>query len=72
MQQMLADLRAKLGVTFCMEIIMLISWAIWNTRNDYIFKGTAPSLYRCHKKFKDEMALLVHKAKRKSYSSIKN
>jgi hypothetical protein len=49
---------------------MLITWAIWTVKNDCIFKSVAPSLYRCRKKFKDEMALLIHKAKRKSYHGL--
>jgi hypothetical protein len=50
-----------------MEIIMLITWKIWITKNDFIFKSISPSINRCHKKFKDEMALIIYKAKRKSY-----
>jgi hypothetical protein len=53
-----------------MEIIMLVTWAIWITHNDFIFKAAPPSVYRCRKKFKDELALLVHKAKRKLYHGI--
>jgi hypothetical protein len=56
---------------FFMEIIMLISWSLWAIRNDFIFKGITPSLYHCEYKFKKEMALLVHKAKRKSYVGLK-
>jgi hypothetical protein len=53
-----------------MEIIMLVAWAIWTTHKDFIFKGVSPSLYRCRNRFRDEMALLKHKAVRKSYISI--
>jgi hypothetical protein len=41
------------------------------TRNDFIFKGNTFNLYRWEKKFKDELALLVHKASRKSYAGLK-
>jgi hypothetical protein len=49
---------------------MLITWSIWVTRSDFIFKAVTPSVYGCRKQFKEELALLVHKAKRKSYNSI--
>jgi hypothetical protein len=55
-----------------MEIIILTAWSIWTTRNDYIFKGIPPSLYRCRKKLRDELSLLLHKATRKSYALVEN
>jgi hypothetical protein len=57
-------------VPFFMILIILTSWAM--IRNDFIFKGTNPNLYICRKIFKAELALLVHKASRKSYSGLKN
>ena len=33
-------------------------------------KVIPPSVYRCRKKFKEEIALLVYKAKRKTYSDL--
>jgi hypothetical protein len=65
------SLKVRIQQPFFMEIIMLISWSLWTIRNDFIFKGITPSLYRCKYKFKEEMALLVHKAKRKSYVGLK-
>ena len=50
---------------------MLVAWALWTTRNDYIFKGIEYNVYRCRRKFKDEMHLLIHKATRKSYHGMK-
>jgi hypothetical protein len=41
---------------FFMEIIILISWSIWTTRNDFIFKRINPNLYRYRRKFKEELA----------------
>jgi len=32
-------LRMKLGVPFFMEIIVLMPWSIWKTRNGHIFSG---------------------------------
>jgi hypothetical protein len=62
----------ELRAPFFMELIMLSTWVIWMIRNDFIFKGTTPNLYRCRKIFKEELALLVHKASRKSYSGLKD
>jgi hypothetical protein len=53
-----------------MEIIMLVTWVIWTTCNDFIFKAVSPSIYRCRKKFKDKMALVIDKAKRKSHKGL--
>jgi hypothetical protein len=70
-QDMVQSLKAKIQQLFFIEIIMLISWFIWMTRNDIVFKGINPSLYRCRHKFKEELALMVHKAKRKSYIGLR-
>jgi hypothetical protein len=51
---------------------MLIYWSIWTTRNDFIFKVVTPSLYRCRRKFKNKLALLIRKGKREYYSDIKD
>ena len=48
-------IKELLGMPFSFEIIILASWEIWTTRNDFIFKGITPSLYTCRKKFKDEL-----------------
>jgi hypothetical protein len=71
LQEVIRSLKFKIQKPFFMEIIMLISWSLWTIRNDFIFKGITPSLYRCKFKFKEELALLVHKAKRKSYIGLK-
>jgi hypothetical protein len=63
LQDTLASLKLAIFKPFFMEIIMLIAWSIWLTRNDFIFKAVTPSAYKCRKRFKDEIALLVHKAK---------
>jgi hypothetical protein len=67
LQDVIQGLKAKIQQPFFMKIIILISWSIWTIQNDFDFKGITPSLYRCRYKFKEELALLIHKAKRKSY-----
>jgi hypothetical protein len=38
-------LRRDLRVPFFMEIIILMSWSIWKSRNDWIFNNIDPSLW---------------------------
>jgi hypothetical protein len=64
-QDILTSAMLVISKPFFMELILLIAWSIWTTRNGFIFKAVPPSIYMCRKKFKDEIALLVHKAKRK-------
>jgi hypothetical protein len=71
-QSFIQSLKTPIKEPFFMEIIILTAWSIWTTRNDYISKGTPPSLYRCGKKLKDELYLLLHKATRKSYGGFRN
>jgi hypothetical protein len=44
-----------------MEIINLVYWSIWMARNEYIFRGLSPNIYRCGRIFKEEISLLLHK-----------
>ena len=57
---------------FLLEIIILAAWAIWITRNDFIFYGVAPNLYRCRKKFKKEMQWLTRRAARQTYANFED
>lgn len=45
LQEEINQLKHLLHVPFYMELIILASWAIWTTRNDFIFKGITPNLY---------------------------
>jgi hypothetical protein len=71
LQDVVQSFKAKIQQPFFMELIMLTSWSIWTIRNDFIFKGIPPSLYRCRHKFKKELSLLMHKAKKKSYIGLR-
>jgi hypothetical protein len=70
-QSYIQSIKVHIRQPFFMEIIILICWSIWTTRNDFIFEGLTPSLYRTRRKLKDELHLLIHKAKRKSYAGLK-
>lgn len=67
--QMLTSFRDQLGVPFFMEIIILMSWAIWRARNDFIFRAINPTIQLTIMNFKDEWRLLLLRAK-KSYSPM--
>jgi hypothetical protein len=61
--QILRKIKEKLAVPFYMEIIILMSWSIWTTRNDWTFNGKDPSVEDSLRKFKKEFLLLRHRAK---------
>lgn len=44
---------------FFMEIIILMVWSIWLTRNDWTFNNLDPSMNSYRRKFKDEYVLLL-------------
>lgn len=66
----IANLKGMINLPFGMNLIILIAWAIWNTRNDFIFKGIPPNLYACRRRFKEELKWLVHRANRNSYAAL--
>jgi hypothetical protein len=68
--EVIDSLLAVIGRPFSLDIVVLGCWAIWKIRNDFLFKDITPNLYRCKKLFKEELALLVYKAKRKSYAGL--
>jgi hypothetical protein len=59
-QDVLVSLKEKTAQSFSMDIIMLITWSIRITQNDYILKNIPPNIFRCRRKFKDDIALLLH------------
>jgi hypothetical protein len=65
------SLKHAIAQPFFLELITLVCWALWIIRNEFIFKGIPPSIYRSRNIFKDELALLLHKAGRKSYVGMR-
>jgi hypothetical protein len=65
------SLKLAIAQPFSLEIIILVCWALSITRNEIIFKGIPHSIYRARKIFKDELALLLHKAGHKSYVGMR-
>jgi len=52
--QNLEILRAQITQDFFMEIIILFCWAIWMSRNNFIFRELTPSIQGCKRIFKSE------------------
>ena len=63
--QILDRFRSILQVPFFMEIIILMSWSIWVTRNALIFDAVAPTVQSTIEIFKYNFAMVIHRAKRK-------
>ncbi|RLM97793.1 ML domain protein isoform X2 [Panicum miliaceum] len=57
------QIKDKLQVPIYMEIIILMAWSIWTTRNDWIFKEIDPIVDSCKRHFMAEMFLLSHRTK---------
>lgn len=55
-------LKRQLPVPLFMDIIILMTWSIWTTRNDWIFNGQDPTVQACHEKFKKEFVLAILRA----------
>jgi hypothetical protein len=48
---------------FFMEIIIIMAWSIWMTRNDWIFSNIDLSVERCKAKFIYEFSLVLFRVK---------
>ena len=67
--QILQSFKSQLGVPFFMEVIILMSWTIWKSRNDFIFRQIQPSIALAKLNFREEFRLLLLRAKR-AYSPL--
>jgi hypothetical protein len=70
--QIINRIRRNLGVPFFMEIIILMVWSIWKTRNDWIFNNIDPSVEDCRIRFISEFKLLLHRVKQSSIPQLEN
>jgi hypothetical protein len=57
-------LSRRIAQQFFMEIIILMTWAIWNTRSGWIFKNEEPMVDTCKRKFIKDFKLLLYRAKK--------
>lgn len=54
-----------------MEIIILMCWSIWISRNEQIFEAEAQSVQRVKECFKYHFSLVIHRAKSKHVEAMK-
>lgn len=66
----LTSFKTQLQVPFFMEIIIIMSWCIWMTRNDLIFRGIPPTTQEAILRFKSTYALVLHRVKEASKQSM--
>jgi hypothetical protein len=55
-----------------MEIIILMTWSIWKSRNEWLFENKDPSVHHCKNEFSKELRTVVHRARGKYDNSIPN
>lgn len=66
----LQNFKEQLQVPFFMEIIIIMCWAIWKARNDFIFRQINPSLQSTKVFSRDEFQLLSLRTKRSFFPLI--
>ena len=59
--------KRQLQVPFFTEIIIIMCWTIWKTKNGLIFNQIQPSIQASKREFKDEFTLLLLRAKKKFF-----
>lgn len=65
------SIKSKLGVAFAMDIIILMTWAIWKQRNAWLFQRLDPTVQRCYIYFKNLFDLLLYRMQLKNVFSYK-
>jgi hypothetical protein len=68
--QILQSFKEQLGVHFFMEVIILMSWSIWRSRNDFTFRQIQPTIASAKENFRKEFRWLLLRAKRAYYPMI--
>lgn len=63
--QIIKQIKHKLQVPFFMDVIILMTWSIWLTRNDWMFNGIHPK-----RKFMTEFSLVLLRARVESVPAM--
>jgi hypothetical protein len=66
------NLKQQLNVPFSMEVIIIMTWSIWKSRNEWLFENKDPSVHHCTQEFSKELRLVIHRARGKYDISIPN
>nr|TKW09450.1 hypothetical protein SEVIR_6G095300v2 [Setaria viridis] len=53
------QIRRQMNTAFFMEVIILMTWSIWTTRNDWTFNNLDPSIAGTRSKFLSELSLVA-------------
>jgi hypothetical protein len=62
-----------LGVSFTMDIMIIMCWCIWKERNAWLFNGEDPSIDKCVATFKREFTMvIIHRAKDSKSEEMKS
>jgi hypothetical protein len=56
-------IRRRWQVPWKLETIILLTWCIWKSRNNWVFNEIPPTVEGCRDMFKTEMNLLCHRVK---------
>jgi hypothetical protein len=70
-QRAVARLKRQLNIGWAMELIMIMAWSIWKTRNGWIFENKPPTVSGCKALFEQEMLLVCHRMKPEVAQSVR-
>jgi hypothetical protein len=65
-------LKHQLNMVGALEVIMLMSWSIWQCRNGWIFDNILPTMERCRGIFIQDLKWLLLKLKPSPSQSIRS
>jgi hypothetical protein len=55
----LLRIRRRLQVSWRLESVIIMTWSIWRSRNNWIFNETPPTVIECKAMFRKEFLLMV-------------
>jgi hypothetical protein len=55
---------------FPIEVIILMTWSVWTTRNDWMFNNIDPQVQNCKRRFLSEFSLFLHRVRPDKISAM--
>jgi hypothetical protein len=55
---------------FPIEVIILMTWSVWTTSNDWMFNNIDPQVQNCKRRFLSEFSLLLHRVRPDKISAM--